>query len=71
MTAKNRDQLRNPTLGNLVWAPLPFLYLCVRALLTGRGMSRIVELGSADEKKTRPLAGVRVTQLRACVMAFK
>jgi len=25
LTAKNRDQLRNPTLGNRVWLPLPFL----------------------------------------------
>ena len=26
LTAKNRDQLRNPTLGNRVWGlPLPFL----------------------------------------------
>jgi len=23
LTAKNRDQLRNPTLGNRVWATLP------------------------------------------------
>jgi len=25
LTAENRDQLRNPTLGNRVWASLPFL----------------------------------------------
>ena len=25
LTAKNRDQLRNPTLGNRVWAALTFL----------------------------------------------
>jgi len=25
LTGKNRDQLRNPTLGNRVWATLPFL----------------------------------------------
>jgi len=24
LTAKNRDQLRNPTLGNLVWATFTF-----------------------------------------------
>ena len=29
LTAKNRDQLRNPTLGNRVWATLPLLYDCV------------------------------------------
>jgi len=27
LTAKNRDQLRNPTLGNRVWA-ISYLYLC-------------------------------------------
>jgi len=26
LTAKNRDQLRNPTLGNRVWATFLFLY---------------------------------------------
>ena len=25
LTATNRDQLRNPTLSNLVWATVPFL----------------------------------------------
>jgi len=25
LTAKNRDQLRNPTLGNQAWATLPYL----------------------------------------------
>ena len=27
LTAKNRDQLRNPTLGNRVWATFTFFYL--------------------------------------------
>ena len=26
LTAKNRDQLRNPSLGNLVWITFTFLY---------------------------------------------
>ena len=29
LTAKNRDQLRNPTLGNWVWATFTFFYLVV------------------------------------------
>ena len=29
LTAKNRDQLRNPTLGNWIWATFTFLYLSV------------------------------------------
>jgi len=27
LTAKNRDQLRNPALGNAVWATFPFFYM--------------------------------------------
>jgi len=30
LTAKNRDQLRNPTLGNRVWATFTFTFLCVQ-----------------------------------------
>ena len=34
LTAKNRDQFRNPTLGNRVWATfLPFLLNCKRCLV--------------------------------------
>jgi len=33
MTAKNRDQLRNPTLGNWVWATFTFFYRLIRAVL--------------------------------------
>ena len=29
LTAKNRDQLRNPTLGNRVWATFTFAFVCV------------------------------------------
>ena len=28
LTAKNRDQFRNPTLGNRVWLGLPLPFLC-------------------------------------------
>ena len=28
LTAKNRDQLRNPTLGNRVWASFTFTFIC-------------------------------------------
>jgi len=33
LTAKNRDQLRNPTLGNRVWASFIFFYYNMTALL--------------------------------------
>ena len=36
LTAKNRDQLRNPTLGNRVWATCTFLY--------PRGMSTVLNV---------------------------
>jgi len=29
LTAKNRDQFRNPTLGNRVWATFTFFYIAV------------------------------------------
>jgi len=32
LTAKNRDQLRNPTLGNQVWATFTHLYLFLLAV---------------------------------------
>ena len=32
LTAKNRDQLRNPTLGNRVWASFTFLYREINAV---------------------------------------
>ena len=34
LTAKNRDQLRNPTLGNRVWATFTFLYATRRDYAT-------------------------------------
>ena len=39
LTAKNRDQLRNPTLGNRVWATFTFF------TAKGRGEGRITERG--------------------------
>ena len=37
LTAKNRDQLRNPTLGSRVWATFTFfILLCVCSQLAGR-----------------------------------
>ena len=32
LTAKNRDQLRDPTLGNRVWATFTFFLLCQRGI---------------------------------------
>ena len=32
LTAKNRDQLRNPTLGNRVWATFTFYVHAVRSV---------------------------------------
>jgi len=34
LTAKNRDQLRNPTLGNRVWATFVIFIFCACVLLT-------------------------------------
>ena len=36
LTAKNRDQLRNPTLGNRVWAAFTFLEVKRSELMEGR-----------------------------------
>jgi len=33
LTAKNRDQLQNPTLGNRVWATFTFFYQKGKAIL--------------------------------------
>ena len=39
LTAKNGDQLRNPTLGNRLWATFTFLYGVRRAGVRGRALS--------------------------------
>jgi len=36
LTAKNRDQLRNPALGNRVWATFTFLPLCAVLVVAWR-----------------------------------
>ena len=47
LTAKNRDQLRNPTLGNRVWATFTFSCTCVCSAM------RIAQLGrGADDDET-------------------
>jgi len=46
LTAKNRDQLRNPTLGNRVWAAFTFLF----TYESGRQLGQSVENpGSSDD----------------------
>jgi len=44
LTAKNRDQLRNPTLGNRVWAT--FYYLILAQLIQAIRMSVLVNIVS-------------------------
>ena len=40
LTAKNRDQLRNPTLGNRVWASFTFFTYIVRIVVRQRAEFR-------------------------------
>jgi len=40
LTARNRDQLRNPTLGNRVWATFTFIFLLLREGMGGRTRGR-------------------------------
>ena len=40
LTARNRDQLRNPTLGNRVWATFTFIFLLLREGMGGRTQGR-------------------------------
>ena len=42
LTAKNRDQLRNPTLGNRVWATSTFFYQFIPFGLEVNNFSRVV-----------------------------
>ena len=49
LTAKNRDQLRNPTLGNRVWATFTFFYRLIAGL--GYGCS----LSECDRTVIRPV----------------
>jgi len=43
LTAKNQDQLRDPTLGNRVWATFTFIY---KAVIDRRLRPRCCHLGS-------------------------
>jgi len=56
LTAKNRDQLRNPTLGSRVWATFTYLYCLGSAVLSDSAQgqlenSRQVELEAAGMVK--------------------
>ena len=33
LTAKNRDQLQNPTLGDRVWAAFSFMHICIDTII--------------------------------------
>jgi len=57
LTAKNRDQLRNPTLGNRVWATSTFLRGCDQQ--TDRQTDR-------QTKRTTSVAIGRIYALLAC-----
>ena len=46
LTAKNRDQLRNPTLGNRVWAT--FTFLVTADSFTGRVNEKGNAIGRVD-----------------------
>jgi len=56
LTAKNRDQLRNPTLGNRVWATFTFLLTLkcdvVSTSVLGCGRWRAVPAKSQAEQTT-------------------
>jgi len=47
LTAKNRDQLRNPTLGNRVWATFTFI-VGVEEQVSGGQMSSLCVGGRAE-----------------------
>ena len=50
LTAKNRDQLRNPTLGNRVWASFTFTFFCQheRLLYKRSRMARVCTINAAS-----------------------
>jgi len=47
LTAKNRDQLRNPTLGNRVWATFTFTFLAFGGHVPG---GSAVQWGRANDR---------------------
>jgi len=55
LTAKNRDQLRNPTLGNRVWATF-YLYLLVTLALQGTVLNH--GLGQTDGRTDGQIAAL-------------
>ena len=60
LTAKNRDQLRSPTLGNRVWAPFTFFYTpCM-----GLSLASLVCSGGVLAARRRDADG-RLRQCRA------
>ena len=42
LTAKNRDQLRNPTLGNRVWATYTFFTFIAISLFVSKNISVVI-----------------------------
>ena len=68
LTAKNRDQLRNPTLGNRVWASFIFLLICRYGALV-RQQTASVSSGSTASLSTSPLPSSSVN--KADVVRFE
>ena len=66
-TAKNRDQLRNPTLGNRVWATFTFLQqltflshpVCMDACMTGEAAAVRKRVLSVQDVGQRPPRDIR------------
>jgi len=59
LQAKNRDQLRNPTLGNRVWAiPLPFTFTYQRWLRVRMNRKSVAPLRHDTERSANRRAGV-------------
>ena len=60
LTAKNRAQLRNPTLGNRVWATFTFTFLLFWDSPTGQTRRRVFTLDGPNDADSRlgvPLGG--------------
>ena len=52
LTAKNRDQLRNPTLGNRIWATFTFLRYDTRCYFNVRSKADMSQLNLLNKIKT-------------------
>ena len=59
LTAKNRDQLRNPTLGNRVWATFTFLPAAALVQSSGTWLdgNTLVLISGVAQRRARLLAG--------------